>query len=586
MTPLDDSLKALKKNPGQWRAFQQQGHCVVVAPPGSGKTKLLTTRFVVDMLTKVDPPHGAACVTLTNAAADEIRERVAVLGVPGRANVFIGTVHSFTLNSILRPFANVADLSHVLDRRIAGKAEQEQAFKYAMTQEFFTRRESYTVRSTIETYRRRFVSDEMWARVPKIRRVADAYLRYLKQHNLVDFDEIIATAVHLAETVPAVRRVIGAKYRRLYVDEYQDLAPALDRLVRALCFDNQSSTTLFAVGDPDQSIYGWTGSRPELLDELTRKPGVATVPLEENYRSGAGILQVAELLRKRAGRRPMSTSRSGGVVTATLCRGGLLDQCNVAAAQIASWHSSGTPLHEVGVIAPTNAHCREVEQAFRRHNIPILVRGESYRLTQSTSLIEDAAAWALLGREASGHRLGLLLRRWRGCLGSRWTREADVKFLAQLFDFEGRADDPAHLFISGLLDLGLREADTSTTASEDHDEILRMERAYKGGELAQASSAVLAERGRRLNRIEGLTMSSCKGLEFEKVCILGLDQKQVPHFNSLDDEQKLAEDRRKVYVAVTRARSSVSIFYSGFVQWSRSIDHAGPSQFLREMRLI
>ena len=105
MSALSESIADLKANPRQWKAFTTEGNCVVLAPPGSGKTKLLTTRMAHDLITSVPPPHGAACITLTNAAADELRRRVDRLGVPPRSTLFVGTVHAFALRQVLIPFA-------------------------------------------------------------------------------------------------------------------------------------------------------------------------------------------------------------------------------------------------------------------------------------------------------------------------------------------------------------------------------------------------------------------------------------------------------------------------------------------------
>ena len=105
MAPLSESIARLRTNDKQWQAFGTEGHCVVVAPPGSGKTEVLTTRLAWDLLHHIPEPRGAACVTLTVAAAEQLRTRVEGLHSFRRPNIFIGTVHSFLLNEIVIPFA-------------------------------------------------------------------------------------------------------------------------------------------------------------------------------------------------------------------------------------------------------------------------------------------------------------------------------------------------------------------------------------------------------------------------------------------------------------------------------------------------
>src|SRR3954463_1791722 len=109
MSALQKAIDELKENDLQWEAFSTQGHCAVLAPPGSGKTKLLTTRVAYDLVSEtIPPPQGAACITMTNEAAGELGRRLGALGVLPRANVFVGTVHAFALSSIVAPYARVA----------------------------------------------------------------------------------------------------------------------------------------------------------------------------------------------------------------------------------------------------------------------------------------------------------------------------------------------------------------------------------------------------------------------------------------------------------------------------------------------
>lgn len=129
MSSLSESVAELRDNPGQWRAFQTEGHCVVLAPPGSGKTKLLATRAAYDLATCIPRPHGAACITLTNPAADELRRRIAALGTDRRSTFSIGTVHSFALTRIILPFAHPAGMAEITELKIASQAVREAALR-------------------------------------------------------------------------------------------------------------------------------------------------------------------------------------------------------------------------------------------------------------------------------------------------------------------------------------------------------------------------------------------------------------------------------------------------------------------------
>lgn len=587
MSKLSESIEALRKNPQQWKAFQSKGHCVVLAAPGSGKTKLLTTRLAYDLLAKIPRPHGAACITLTNPAAEELRRRLRELGTEHRSTLFVGTVHSFALRRIVLPFARVAGRPELIDLRIASSNQQDAAFRQAISDAFRAGEDTRHVRSTIEVNRRRFASESQWALSgERVRKAAHRYESLLREQGLMDFDDVIAAAVQFVEQHQLIQQVLTAEYPCLYVDEYQDLAPGLDRLVRALCFDCTVNADLFAVGDPDQAVFGFTGSRPELLVELADSNDVTAVHLDHNYRCGAEIIRVAN--RLRPGRNEVRGEHDGGSVTAVYCPEGFDQQCRAAASEAQQARDRGISLHEIVAICPTNALCQQLADMFRRFGLPASVRGSEYRLTQATSFVEGCAAWAAHEHELSNYRLATILGQWRSILGPQWERQSDIALTELLLGYAGTSTMPASQLLHELSGLGLRRALAHPALADDAGEFGRMKQALTTGSLGQLTVADLADRARQIDRIEVTTMTSSKGLEFEVVLILGMEDNTVPHYASRNDPEKLQEDRRKFYVSLTRARDEVKIFYSGFTLWPRSGDrnNCGPSRFLREIGLI
>jgi DNA helicase II / ATP-dependent DNA helicase PcrA len=376
-----------------------------------------------------------------------------------------------------------------------------------------------------------------------------------------------------------VRRALAARYPHLYIDEYQDLAPGLDRLVRALCFDYTANAELFAVGDPFQSIYGWTGSRPELLDELKDRPGVTVVPLDINYRSGNEIIRISS--QALGEEREVRGLREGGTVTAHRVPEGFDDQVVAAAELIERYATDGTGYDEVAVLCHSNAECLTTADALRDAGLPVFVRdNDEYRLTTATLLIEGLAAWAILPRGQSGHRLGQLLRRWR-----LFVRDADVPLVRLLVEARDLGDEPATAFLEALDDLGLKRAVATASRADDAIEVAKMRRSLTSGKLTGLTLAGLAERSRALGRVYVTTMTASKGLEFDVIVMLGIEDGKIPFFSSKDAE--LEEDRRKFYVSLTRARHAVHIFYSGWFQWKPGgrVNDDGPSRFLRELGL-
>ena len=583
MSALEQAREELRANDRQWEAFTSSGHCVVLAPPGSGKTKLLTTRLAEDLLTKIPRPHGAACITLTNAAADELERRLRALGVPRRSTLFVGTVHSFALARVIAPYARVAGRAELADALVATDEQRNACFRQALADVYAPHEDTRYLRSTMDRRRRLMTDDDTWEHVgPKVAQLIERYEEVLRRRGLIDFDDIVKSAVELVEAHQFIRRALAARFPNLYVDEYQDLAPGLDRLVRALCFDYVANADLFAVGDPDQSIYGWTGTQPELLQELAQLPHVTPVRLEINYRCGREIIRYSHLALGEE--RKVEGVRDGGSVDAYHCPAGFEAQCEQALGVAEEAHVNGMQLEDIAVLCLRNDECAEAARIFRAGGLPVFLRGQDeYSVTPTTLLVEALAAWTVLPRGTSGQKLGDLLRRWGTLVGTR-ELSARAALVRTLLEFRGGNGGPALSFVSALNDLGLGGALRPRARGEEANALAEMMNALESGGLRELSLGELAERARAIGRVYVTTMSSSKGLEFDLVLMLGLEEGRIPFWKSQGPQ--LAEERRKFYVSLTRARKAVHLFYSGWHQTQYGPRYDGPSRFLTAIGVV
>ncbi|NEW30413.1 ATP-dependent helicase [Nocardia cyriacigeorgica] len=582
---LTQAVDELRSNPEQWQAFATDGHVVVHAPPGSGKTKLLATRVAFDLVNKIPPPHGAACVTLTNAAAEELRARIEAIGSSRRPTLFIGTVHSFAYTKIILPFAELTGRAELTHRSVATKAETQSAMKAAIASTPSAGDDRY-LDSTINVLRNRFATDEQWAAAGDVVfDVAQRYLNNLASANLIDFTGIIEAAVEIVEKSRTVRKVLNAKYPSIYVDEYQDLAPGLDRLVKALCFDYFTESDLFAVGDPDQAVFGFNGAKPELLHDLSCRQGVTPIQLKSNYRSGHEILRVAKSMKHSE--YEVVGRRVGGRVRATFCPGGSAGQSVQAADYIQELQQQGVSLNEIVVICPDNRFCGVAAIALRQRQLPVFFRNsQEYGLSTLTSFVERCVVWSSLACDEDEYRLADLQRRWRSLLGNHWDWSRAVELTRVLLEIRRHLDDPASSAIESLRDAGLDIASKRPQFAGDAPDAEAMHLAVTTGALKDFSTRAFAQRVRKSDCVEVTTMTSSKGLEFDHVVILGMNQNLVPHFNAIGNPEKMAEERRKFYVSLTRARESIEVYYSDQINWTKSTSRAEPSIFLDEAGLL
>jgi DNA helicase-2/ATP-dependent DNA helicase PcrA len=577
-------MDELELNPEQWEAFQHQGHCAVLAPPGSGKTKLLTTKAVWLANNAIDPGQRVACITLTNPAAAELRTRIRHLGQPAGRTVGVGTVHSFAWTQIIRPFASPAGLPEWANYKLAPRPFEREAMRVAIQRVYGANADTRYVESTVRRNRKMCLPETGWdATGPQIRQVALAFEALLREEDYVDFDDVVTMAVRLVEEQPFVRKVLGARYPHLLVDEYQDLAPGLHRIVTSISL-NGDSTTLFAVGDPDQAIFGWTGTRPELLLDLAQRDSVHRVDLRTNYRCGASIAATSRRILAAGGAETVTT-RPGGTVNVRCEPGGLADQARFVAGKILALHQAGAPLHEIAVLAPTNADCDVAVAVLREYGIPVAWRADVYGQSPLTITLEALAAWAACGRESTGYRLGELLEQWQQFGDSDAARASTEEVVVVLM-----AADPgstASSLVEAIVEVMERCETLSQLWLDDVNALASMRSALdQGGPLEAFSAHDLGRLRLRDGRVEVSTMSSSKGFEFDHVFIAALEEGKLPFFASAKGSAEWKEDRRKFYVSFTRARDSVDVLYSGWYRTAYGVRRNGPSVFLREAGLV
>jgi len=563
----------LHRNEGQWDAYNASGHCVVLAGPGSGKTKTLTIKLARILAEDVKTPRGVACITYNNECAKELEERLQALGVEPGGRVFIGTVHSFSLTQIVLPYAKTARLGLPDEFRVATKQEQRHALQDAYASVIRGPEDPQRWRAAMDRHRRSILnrsSAEWRTKNAQLSALVEAYEAQLRRAGLIDFDDMPLLAVRALREHEWLQRALLAKYPVLAVDEYQDLGRALHRMVMGLCFS--AGMRLFAVGDVDQSIYGFTGAHPELLQQLSERADVETIRLRLNYRCGSRIVTASSyaLGEDRGYSAPVGAHE--GLIFFHPQRGSYEQQADHLFRTIlpeAQARMPGLAPGKVGILYQKAAIGDAIADAAQEHGYPV-IRTDGNALYPRSSRVmrwlESCAFWCCGGWQNGTPRFSRLsdegLRVFADAVGPSESRTA---FQRGLMQFLWETRDSALSVNTWLRDIRLALVDDMISrcrALSDEPDVLdtMIERTARNGPAAGMTLGQFSGHGEGNDRINLSTLHSAKGREWELVVMFAMDYGVIPWRNVAPNQ--VLESRRLFYVGFTRAKKELHLMYS------------------------
>ncbi len=544
---IEDEILAALDPDQRAVALASRGPVCVIAGAGTGKTRAITHRIAYAAAIGTMDPQKVLALTFTAKAAGEMRARLRSLGVP---TVAARTIHSAALKQLLYFWPSV----------FGGRTPDLITTKTGFLTEAINRAGlGDSVRATNRELMRDIASEIEWAKVSQVApsdyvdeiskrmqkprvlpeqmvQIYTAYESVKKQELAIDFEDVLLLCAAMLEEEREVRERVQDQYRYFTIDEYQDVSPVQQRLINAWLGKRND---ICVVGDPAQTIYSFAGATPVFLNTFTQRfPDAEVIRLSTGYRSTPEITFAANaLLRHGAMGQELVAQNEHGTQPSVVGYSDEAAEVNGVLSEITELLSSGTPPHEVAILARTNSQLKSVERAMQKVNLPYQVRSTErfFDRREVRDFLSEVRKASVIPAEGQG-----------------WIDE--LRTLAQPY-LTGEAIDG----IAALLHLA-RELDS------DENFTPKTFRGY----LREVEDRVQQNNPPTMPVITLATLHAAKGLEWERVFLIGASEGQLPVSDASIDEE-----RRLFYVGITRAKADLHISY-----------RKSPSPFLRESGLL
>src|SRR6056297_1423708 len=614
--------------------------CLVLAGAGSGKTRVLVHRIAWLIQVEHVSPMAIMAVTFTNKAAGEMRGRVEeLLNIPS-AGLWIGTFHGIC-HRLLRLHAEevgLPDTFQILDsddqyrliRRVIRDAEiDEGEFPARQMQSFINHHKEEGRRpDSIECFDHAFQAQQV--------AIYRLYQDYCERSGLIDFAELLLRTLEFLRDNDARRAHYQERFGHILIDEFQDTNTLQYALIRLLAGNRNQ---LFVVGDDDQSIYGWRGAKVENVSHFDRDFSPQLVRLEQNYRSTSTILEAANRVidhnSERMGKNLWTEGEKGDQLK-IFSAFNAEEEAEFVIARIQDWIEQGGRASESAILYRSNAQSRLFEQALLREDIPYRVYG-GLRFFERAE-VKDAMAYLRLihnphddpafervinlPARGIGERTVALMRDQARQQNHSLFEAARV--LCDRGGFTARAGNAVASFLALIGDLTNQFADASLGESmqaaiqraelvawyqsrepadraeareENLAELVRAAESYAqpfedeqaglsltASFLSQAALEAGEHQGERWQDcVQLMTLHSAKGLEFPLVFMAGMEEGLFPHQKSVEEPDRLAEERRLAYVGMTRAMEVLYLSYAESRRLHGQTMFGRPSRFVGEL---
>ncbi|MCI9084621.1 MAG: UvrD-helicase domain-containing protein [Bacilli bacterium] len=600
------------------------GPILILAGAGSGKTRVLTTKVAYLVLDKDVNPYNILAITFTNKAAKEMKERTVKMLGKDAYNIQISTFHSLGL-LILRE--NYDKLGYDKNLTILDSDDTLTVIKKILKEKNLDPKayNPRAIKNKISSAKNELVTPEeygVFASSEYEQIITEIYQKYekkIKTNNSVDFDDLLILPIKLFKKYPEILQKYQERFKYLLVDEYQDTNEAQYILIKML---SAKYKNICVVGDIDQSIYGFRGANyRNILNFEKDYPNANVILLEENYRSTSNILNVANDIIKNNKKRKeknLWTKNEEGLKIKYHRSYDEQDEAHYVMDRIKRLINAGEDKEGIAVLYRTNAQSRNMEEALLRENIPYKVVGSFYFYNRKE--IKDLISYLkLIYNQNDDVSLMRVINVPKRQIGPKTIENLAIKATTNgtsMYDaidsgkelefkkiIEKIKKQSEDISLTDLVDLiltesgikkelenektleaevrleNLEEFKSITKNFEENNGIISLEEFLM--EISLVSD--IEEHKNNTDVVTLMTIHSAKGLEFNHVFIIGLEEGIFPHTNCMDSPDEIEEERRLCYVAVTRAKQSLTLVNSKRRMLYGNTNANPPSRFIEEI---
>ncbi len=622
LTTLNESQLKAVIHPG--------GPLFVVAGAGTGKTKTLTSRIAYLIMEGADPRHILA-VTFTNKAAREMKQRVVDMTGPHAMSVWLYTFHAFGLQILRR---HIAELPYgyrpnftVIDEEDGKKIVQEQIKALGLDTKMFSVK---ALKNLISLYKSRRMDG--FERTDE-EKIYQKYQDYLKDNQLVDFDDLLLYTLELLEGYPEIRERYQTYFEHILVDEFQDTDQIQYKVLKIL---GKIHKNVFVVGDPDQSIYAFRGAKYENAQNFIKDFGSEQIILEQNYRSTNHILKAANQLIQYNMNRPAAKNLESDLGAGELpiyhhAQNDYRETFFVVN-EIQRLKSMGISYDEMAVLYRNNALSRLFEDAMIKAGIPYIIYGgiSFYERRE----IKDALAYirvtldpnqdfflkriinvpkrsiglsSLQKLELRARELGVSMFEAIDYVQvTPAAKKSMLEFKALIIDMEQGFKDMVDLeqimpYLMGKTKyIDMLKAEGSEMSDDRINNLKELQSVFTRGDIYYEGSfierltqqldqiALYSDMDQDVDDFDHVKLATyhqVKGLEFTVVFLVVMEENIFPSDRSLMNPREMEEERRVAYVGITRAKKKLYFSYADQRMVYGTMRFSNPSRFIQESRI-